>query len=150
VPAGQGKSRIAATGCQPLQWRQGATPLIADFGSCEKNDTLNLNSGKGKCRHTFASLLIDAGENPKAIQAFMGHATIQMTFDRYGHDAGQPRAGPSANGRLSLGVSRRGRSGGRPRTGELGQSSGAPAPPGAGPTPLAAVAVSVSVQPPGH
>jgi Phage integrase family len=85
VPAGQGKSRIAATGCQPPQWRQGATPLIADFGSCEKNDTLNLNSGKGKCRHTFASLLIGAGENPKAIQAFMGHATIQMTFDRYGH-----------------------------------------------------------------
>lgn len=38
-----------------------------------------------ECRHTFASLLIDAGENPKAIQAFMGHATIQMTFDRYGH-----------------------------------------------------------------
>jgi integrase len=28
---------------------------------------------------------IAAGENPKAIQEFMGHATIQMTFDRYGH-----------------------------------------------------------------
>jgi integrase len=38
-----------------------------------------------ECRHTFASLMIAAGENPKAIQAFMGHATIQMTFDRYGH-----------------------------------------------------------------
>lgn len=30
-----------------------------------------------KCRHTFASLLIDAGVNPKAIQEFMGHATIR-------------------------------------------------------------------------
>jgi integrase len=29
--------------------------------------------------------MIEAGENPKAIQTFMGHATIQMTFDRYGH-----------------------------------------------------------------
>ena len=38
-----------------------------------------------ECRHVFASLLIDSGENPKAIQAFMGHATIQMTFDKYGH-----------------------------------------------------------------
>jgi len=41
--------------------------------------------GLHECRHTFASLLIDAGANPKAIQEFMGHATIQMTFDRYGH-----------------------------------------------------------------
>lgn len=38
-----------------------------------------------ECRHTFASLLIDAGVNPKAIQTFMGHATIDVTFDTYGH-----------------------------------------------------------------
>jgi integrase len=38
-----------------------------------------------ECRHTFASLLIDAGANAKAIQAFMGHSTIEMTFDQYGH-----------------------------------------------------------------
>lgn len=37
------------------------------------------------CRHTFASLLIDAGANPKAIQTFMGHSKIQTTFDIYGH-----------------------------------------------------------------
>jgi integrase len=37
-----------------------------------------------ECRHTYASLLIDAGVNPKAIQEFMGHATIQVTFDTYG------------------------------------------------------------------
>jgi integrase len=41
--------------------------------------------GLHECRHTFASLLIDSGVNAKAIQEFMGHATIQMTFDRYGH-----------------------------------------------------------------
>ena len=38
-----------------------------------------------ECRHTFASLLIDSGANPKAIQEFMGHARIQTTFDTYGH-----------------------------------------------------------------
>lgn len=38
-----------------------------------------------ECRHTFASLLIDAGANPKAVQEFMGHSTITMTFDQYGH-----------------------------------------------------------------
>jgi integrase len=37
------------------------------------------------CRHTFASLLIDSGANPKAIQEFLGHSKIQTTFDIYGH-----------------------------------------------------------------
>jgi len=41
--------------------------------------------GLHDARHTFASTLIDAGTNPKAIQDYMGHSTIQMTFDRYGH-----------------------------------------------------------------
>lgn len=38
-----------------------------------------------ECRHTFASLLIDAGANPKAVQTFMGHSKVQTTFDIYGH-----------------------------------------------------------------
>jgi integrase len=38
-----------------------------------------------EARHTFASLLIDAGVNAKAVQEFMGHSTITMTFDTYGH-----------------------------------------------------------------
>jgi integrase len=38
-----------------------------------------------ECRHTFASLLIDAGANPKAVQTFIGHSKIQTTFDIYGH-----------------------------------------------------------------
>ncbi len=38
-----------------------------------------------ECRHTFASLLIDSGANPKAIQQSMGHSKIQTTFDVYGH-----------------------------------------------------------------
>ena len=37
------------------------------------------------CRHTFASLMIAAGVNAKALSTFMGHAKISITLDRYGH-----------------------------------------------------------------
>jgi len=36
-------------------------------------------------RHTCASLLIAQGENPKYVQKQLRHASIQITFDRYGH-----------------------------------------------------------------
>jgi integrase len=41
--------------------------------------------GLHEARHTFASLLIDAGANARAIMEAMGHASVTMTFDRYGH-----------------------------------------------------------------
>lgn len=41
--------------------------------------------GLHDCRHTFASLMIAAGVNAKTLAAFMGHASITMTLDRYGH-----------------------------------------------------------------
>jgi integrase len=37
-----------------------------------------------ECRHTYASLMIAAGVNAKALQTFMGHASITITMDRYG------------------------------------------------------------------
>jgi integrase len=36
-------------------------------------------------RHASASLFIEQGFSPKRVQALMGHSTIQMTFDTYGH-----------------------------------------------------------------
>lgn len=36
-------------------------------------------------RHTAVALAIKAGAHPKAIQARMGHASIAVTLDRYGH-----------------------------------------------------------------
>jgi integrase len=36
-------------------------------------------------RHTFASYLIASGLNAKAVTVLMGHSSIQITFDRYGH-----------------------------------------------------------------
>ena len=38
-----------------------------------------------ECRHTFASLMIAAGVNAKALSTYMGHAGIQITLDLYGH-----------------------------------------------------------------
>jgi len=36
-------------------------------------------------RHTFASVLINQGENLKYVQAQLGHSSIKTTVDRYGH-----------------------------------------------------------------
>jgi len=38
-----------------------------------------------ECRHTYASFMIAAGVNAKALSTYMGHANISTTFDRYGH-----------------------------------------------------------------
>jgi integrase len=38
-----------------------------------------------ECRHTYAAFMIAAGINPKALQTYMGHASITITLDRYGH-----------------------------------------------------------------
>jgi integrase len=38
-----------------------------------------------ECRHTYASLMIAAGVNAKALSTFMGHSSITITYDRYGH-----------------------------------------------------------------
>jgi integrase len=36
-------------------------------------------------RHTYASLMIAAGVNAKALSTYMGHANITITLDRYAH-----------------------------------------------------------------
>ena len=36
-------------------------------------------------RHTSVALAIAAGAHPKAIQSRMGHSSINVTLDRYGH-----------------------------------------------------------------
>jgi integrase len=38
-----------------------------------------------EARHTFASLMIEAGVNAKAIATYLGHSSIEVTFDIYGH-----------------------------------------------------------------
>jgi integrase len=41
--------------------------------------------GLHECRHTFASMMIAAGVNAKALSSYLGHSSIQITLDRYGH-----------------------------------------------------------------
>ena len=60
--------------------------------------------GLHSLRHACASLWIESGYNPKQIQRLMGHSSIKVTFDVYGHlfadaDADQ-RAAESVQARL--------------------------------------------------
>jgi integrase len=41
--------------------------------------------GLHEARHSFASLMIAAGVNGKALSSYLGHSSISITFDRYGH-----------------------------------------------------------------
>lgn len=38
-----------------------------------------------ECRHSYASISIAAGVEPKQLQTAMGHSSIAITLDRYGH-----------------------------------------------------------------
>lgn len=46
-------------------------------------------------RHAAASLWIDQGLNPKRVQTLVGHSSIQVTFDTYGHLFEERDHGPS-------------------------------------------------------
>jgi len=77
-PAGAGQPRAINTlhtsGLAPLQRAAGL------MGPGRKP-----KYGMHAFRHAAASLFIEQGFSPKRVQALMGHSTIQMTFDTYGH-----------------------------------------------------------------
>lgn len=63
--------------------RRGWQPLLIEAGLVDEN-------GRHKyppksLRHARASLEIDSGANPKELQTLMGHSSIRVTFDVYGH-----------------------------------------------------------------
>jgi integrase len=62
-------ANIASRGFMPLQ--------RACFGEAKY--------GLHALRHFFASWAIEQGFTPKRLQALLGHSSIQMTFDTYGH-----------------------------------------------------------------
>jgi integrase len=41
--------------------------------------------GLHECRHSYAAYMIAAGINSKALSTYMGHSSITVTLDRYGH-----------------------------------------------------------------
>jgi integrase len=68
-------------------WKQTASTARRGSGTAwtkAREDALE-PIGLHESRHTFASLMIAAGCNAKALSRIMGHASISITFDVYGH-----------------------------------------------------------------
>jgi integrase len=59
----------------------GVTQKAAKLCADEAHPKYGLHS----VRHAAASLFIEQGFTPKRIQSLMGHSSIQITFDTYGH-----------------------------------------------------------------
>jgi integrase len=70
-----GRTATAPLGAKRLQ--QHADAAWEDAGL--KRFTLH------ELRHSYAALMIAAGVNAKALQTFMGHSSITVTLDTYGH-----------------------------------------------------------------
>lgn len=58
-------------------------PMLVENGIV--NDRGEAKFGIHALRHAAASLFIEQGWNPKKIQTLLGHASITMTMDTYGH-----------------------------------------------------------------
>jgi integrase len=79
-------SNIMQRGFDPIQVAAGVTARKEALDADGKPVTLTIGKyGLHALRHACASLWIEGGKNPKAIQTLMGHSTIQMTYDVYGH-----------------------------------------------------------------
>jgi integrase len=66
---------------------QRACGLLVDKGETDKDGKpiLRAKYGFHSLRHFYASWLIDQGFKPKQIQTMLGHSSITLTFDTYGH-----------------------------------------------------------------
>ena len=64
-----------------IRWQLGKLQMT--LGMCR--DARHPKYAMHAFRHAAASLFIEQGFSPKRVQALMGHSTIQMTFDVYGH-----------------------------------------------------------------
>lgn len=60
-------------------------PLFGDDGKPVMRQAERPKYGLHALRHFCASWLIEQGFSAKRLQALLGHSSIQMTFDRYGH-----------------------------------------------------------------
>jgi integrase len=55
------------------------------FDACITTDPRRPKYRMHSLRHVAASLLIEMGWSPNRVQSLLGHSSIQMTFDVYGH-----------------------------------------------------------------
>jgi integrase len=89
-PNGLGKveshSNIVDRGFSPIQMAIGLVAQREAAGDPGKPVVIAVAKyGMHALRHACASLWIEAGFNPKQIQKLMGHSSIKVTFDVYGH-----------------------------------------------------------------
>ncbi|NKM81425.1 tyrosine-type recombinase/integrase [Rhizobium leguminosarum bv. viciae] len=75
---------------KPVQLAAGLTAVVkGDNGKPKRDDegrpVLEPLYNFHLLRHFHASMLIADGANPKEVQAEMGHSSIQITYDLYGH-----------------------------------------------------------------
>lgn len=97
-PNGLGKvesyANLIEHGFGPIQIAAGVTtlaPVLDDAGKPVINNAGEpvmrevARYGLHALRHACASLWIEQGHNPKQIQTLMGHSSIKVTFDTYGH-----------------------------------------------------------------
>jgi len=79
----------------PMSWdnlvRRNLKPLMRVAGLPEATRPYDL-------RHTFATLMLEQGENPKVVQEILGHSRITHTMDTYSHVS--PNIQKEAFGRL--------------------------------------------------
>lgn len=64
-------------------YRRGFVPLMWECGLTDEGGKPSFSFHT--LRHVAASLFIEQGWQPKRVQTVMGHATIAMTYDTYGH-----------------------------------------------------------------
>ena len=88
-PNGNGKpeshANIINRGFDPIQIKAGVAEAHATKRTKDGRPVMEAKYGMHALRHFFASWAIEQGFSPKRLQALLGHASIQMTFDVYGH-----------------------------------------------------------------
>ncbi|WMT78850.1 site-specific integrase [Bradyrhizobium sp. Ash2021] len=89
-PNGIGKvesyANLIDRGFAPIQIGAGITAQREALDEAGKPVTVTVAKyGLHALRHACASLWIEQGHNPKQIQTLMGHSSIKVTFDTYGH-----------------------------------------------------------------
>jgi integrase len=96
-PNGLGKvesyANLIEHGFCPIQIAAGVftlAPVLDESGKPVMREVARY--GLHALRHACASLWIEQGHNPKQIQKLMGHSSIKVTFDTYGHLFADPDA----------------------------------------------------------
>jgi integrase len=89
-PNGLGKvesyANLIEHGFAPIQIAAGVIAQKQTVDDAGQPVTVSIAKyGLHALRHACASLWIEQGHNPKQIQTLMGHSSIKVTFDTYGH-----------------------------------------------------------------